>query len=95
MYGSLSHVQVACFLASRMFDRDSNGYISASEFRYVLTTLGEKMTDTEVDELLTSADIDGDGQINHEGATRNQIRFLLKYTFIILIFLEFTRMIMS
>lgn len=53
---------------SRMFDRDNNGYISATEFRFVLTTLGEKMTDTEVDELLTSADIDGDGQINHEGA---------------------------
>ena len=69
-----------------MFDRDSNGYISASEFRYVLTTLGEKMSDTEVDELLTSADIDGDGQINHEGATHNQVRFLMQYTFIIIFY---------
>ena len=50
-----------------MFDRDRNGYISATEFRFVMTNLGEKMSDDEVDEMLTQADIDGDGQINHEG----------------------------
>ena len=50
-----------------MFDRDRNGYISATEFRFVMTHLGERMSDDEVDDLLTQADIDGDGQINHEG----------------------------
>ena len=51
----------------RMFDRDRNGYISATEFRFVMTNLGEKMSHDEVDDILTQADIDGDGQINHEG----------------------------
>jgi len=29
--------------------------------------LGEKLTDTEVDEMIREADIDGDGQINYDG----------------------------
>jgi Ca2+-binding EF-hand superfamily protein len=36
----------------QVFDKEGNGYIGAGELRYVLTQLGEKMTDEEVDELL-------------------------------------------
>lgn len=35
-----------------MFDKAGNGFVGAGELRYVLTQLGEKMTDEEVDELL-------------------------------------------
>lgn len=31
--------------------------------------LGEKLSDTEVDEMIREADVDGDGQINYEGAS--------------------------
>lgn len=31
----------------RVFDKDSNGYISAAELRHVMTNLGEKLTDEE------------------------------------------------
>ncbi|CAF4540760.1 unnamed protein product [Rotaria sp. Silwood2] len=45
--------------AFRVFDKDGNGFISAAEFRYVMTNLGEKLTDEEVDEMIREADIDG------------------------------------
>ena len=53
--------------AFRVFDKDGNGHISASELRYIMTNLGEKLTDEEVDEMIKEADIDGDGHINYEG----------------------------
>ena len=42
------------------------GFISAAELRHIMTNLGEKLTDEEVDEMIREADIDGDGQINYE-----------------------------
>ena len=47
-----------------MFDKDGNGFISAAELRHVMTNLGEKLTDEEVDEMMRVADIDGNGKIN-------------------------------
>lgn len=41
----------------QVFDKEGNGYIGAGELRYVLTQLGEKMSDEEVDELLKGVQI--------------------------------------
>ncbi|XP_020616353.1 myosin-2 essential light chain-like [Orbicella faveolata] len=49
----------------RVFDRDGSGQISAAELRHVLTGLGEKMTEEEVDLLLSGLE-DNQGQINYE-----------------------------
>ena len=49
-----------------MFDRDGNGFISAAELRHVMTNLGEKLTDEEVDEMIHEAGVNGDGLINYE-----------------------------
>ncbi len=35
---------------------------------FVELVLGEKLSETEVDEMIREADVDGDGQINYEGA---------------------------
>lgn len=49
--------------AFRVFDRDGNGFITAEEFRYFMTHMGEQFSDQEVDEIISEVDIDGDGQV--------------------------------
>jgi calmodulin len=52
--------------AFQLFDNDGNGYISTSELRQVMATLGENPTDQEVAELMQEADENGDGQIDFQ-----------------------------
>ncbi|KRX88755.1 Calmodulin [Trichinella pseudospiralis] len=47
--------------AFQVFDKDKDGFISAAELHYVMTNLGEKLTDEEVQEMIREADLDGDG----------------------------------
>lgn len=53
-------------MAFKVFDSDNSGSISLTELKEKLTTLGEKMTDDEVQELLTECDKDGSGTISYE-----------------------------
>ncbi|CEO98440.1 EF-hand domain-containing protein [Plasmodiophora brassicae] len=52
------------------FDLDANSFISAAELRHVFTSMGEMVTDEEVDEMIKMCDDDGDGQIAYEEFTR-------------------------
>ncbi|CAN1841373.1 Calmodulin-like protein 8 [Linum perenne] len=52
--------------AFKVFDKDQNGYISATELRHVMINLGEKLTDEEVEQMIKEADLDGDGQVNYD-----------------------------
>ena len=65
-----------------MASQDGNGFISAAELRHVMTNLGEKLTDEEVDEMIREADIDGDGQVNYEGKA---ILFVLSFMLLVLL----------
>lgn len=40
------------------------------QLRHVMTNLGEKLTDEEVEEMIKEADVDGDGQVNYEEFVR-------------------------
>ena len=48
-----------------MFDRNANGTIGSAEFRQLLTNLGDRLTDEEVD-LLMAGHEDQNGQIHYE-----------------------------
>ena len=54
--------------AFKVFDKDNNGFISAEELMTVMASLGEKLTKSEIDEMIREADTDGDGQVNYEGS---------------------------
>ena len=50
--------------AFKVFDKDGSGTISSDELRNVLKSLGEDLTDTELDEMIKLADVNGDGTID-------------------------------
>jgi len=49
----------------RVFDKEQNGTISSAELRHILTSLGEKLTEDEVDQLLQGCE-DSQGNIQYE-----------------------------
>ncbi|VDL61272.1 unnamed protein product [Hymenolepis diminuta] len=53
----------------KVFDKESNGLISAAELRHLLTQLGERLTEKEVDVLLSGME-DGQGQVPYEEFVR-------------------------
>ncbi|CAL4935605.1 unnamed protein product [Urochloa decumbens] len=56
-----------------VIDKDQDGYISATELRQVMTNLGEKVTDQEVEEMMREADTDGDGLVSFEEFKRRML----------------------
>ncbi|XP_018493726.1 calcium-binding protein E63-1 [Galendromus occidentalis] len=53
--------------AFRIFDSDGDGYITRTELRRAMETIGEKISEKELDEILLHTDIDRDGRINYQG----------------------------
>ncbi|CCE65021.1 hypothetical protein TPHA_0J02010 [Tetrapisispora phaffii CBS 4417] len=51
--------------AFEVFDKESTGKVSVGDLKYMLTGLGEKLTDEEVDELLKGVEVDSDGGIDY------------------------------
>lgn len=53
-------------LAFAAFDRDGSGTITREELRAVLLSLGEGVTDEEVEEVIEGADEDGDADLDFD-----------------------------
>ncbi|XP_033736484.1 neo-calmodulin-like isoform X1 [Pecten maximus] len=51
--------------AFKVFDTSARGYITAIELKDIMTTLGEKLTDEETDEMIKYSHADMDGHINY------------------------------
>ncbi|XP_076096068.1 neo-calmodulin-like isoform X2 [Mytilus galloprovincialis] len=52
--------------AFRLFDKNGDGYVTASELKTILSNNGEKISDEELDAMIKDADVDGDGKINYQ-----------------------------
>jgi hypothetical protein len=46
------------------FDKDHQGFITPMQFRSMMTTLGEKIDDAEIDEMIAAVDEEGSGRID-------------------------------
>ena len=75
----------------RFYDQDDSGFVSSTELLSSTTKLLFKMRKV-AEEMIKLADVDGDGQLNYEGKSKN-FKLILKARFPILEFLltEFKR----
>lgn len=60
--------------AFRVFDKDGDGIINVAELRHVMTNLGEKLTEEEVDAMIAVADQEGLGYIRYEDFVQVMLR---------------------
>lgn len=51
--------------AFQIFDKNLTGFIGVGELKYILTTIGEKLTDDEVDELLKNVTITDENSVDY------------------------------
>lgn len=61
-------------MAFRVFDKDGAGTISVAELRFVMTALGDKLDDDQVEEMLKTADPNGSGGLAYEPFVRSMLK---------------------
>lgn len=66
MESAASAKEQALLGAFKMFDRDGDGKVSSAEFRAVMGSLVEKITDSEIEKMMRENDTDGDGSLTFE-----------------------------
>lgn len=52
--------------AFRVLDKDSSGFVSVSDLRHILTSIGEKLDPDEFDEWIQEVDVGSDGRFQYE-----------------------------
>ena len=56
--------------AFKIFDKNKSGYIEVSEIISVTATLGQALTEEELDAFMKEADANGDGKLDYEEFSR-------------------------
>lgn len=51
--------------AFQVFDKENTGKVTVGDLKYMLTGLGEKLSDDEVEELLKGIEVDSEGGIEY------------------------------
>jgi len=51
--------------AFKTFDKDNKGFVTVNELKAILTSIGDRLTGEEVEDLMKMADLDGDGKMNY------------------------------
>jgi len=52
--------------AFRLYDKEGNGYIKTSDLREIMRALDDKLTEDELDEMITEIDTDGSGTVDFD-----------------------------
>jgi len=50
----------------RLYDKEGRGYVSIAEMRHLLTSVGEKLTDDEADQLLRMSGCVQNGMVQYD-----------------------------
>ncbi|KAL5247756.1 hypothetical protein ACHWQZ_G019593 [Mnemiopsis leidyi] len=52
--------------AFNFFDKDGDGFISRSELRNIMNTVDSKLAESDIEDMIKEADINGDGKIDFD-----------------------------
>lgn len=77
--------------AFKVFDKNSDGFITFDELKHVMCSIGERLTDEEIEDMIKEADLNGDKKIDYKGKSKffmlfflnNKICFVLEFITII------------
>ncbi len=57
----------ALYFAFKKFDTSNNGYITAIELKQVLAKIGQNYSERQIQEMIASVDVSGDGRLGFQG----------------------------
>jgi len=67
-----------CFSYCRIFDKDQNGTLDKEELKVCLKSLGEQLSDEEIDELFRALDTDRNGRLSVMGKEETYLSEIIK-----------------
>jgi len=76
--GKYKELEEELFEAFKIFDKEGKGAIPTSEFKHYMLTLGERMTDDDIEEMIKEADPQDSGYIGYKDYVNKILNFNYK-----------------